>query len=65
MHTDGRTSNLPKDPAELIALVQKQQAQLASSEKRNERLQKKLQSKDSKYREARRTTPSVVGLFKR
>ncbi|MDB4222933.1 IS66 family transposase [Granulosicoccus sp.] len=44
---DGLPTNLPEDPAELIALVQKQQAQLASSEKRNDRLQKKLQSKDN------------------
>ena len=44
---DGLTTKLPEDLAELIALVQKQQAQLANSEKRNERLQKKLQSKDN------------------
>ena len=44
---DGLTTKLPEDLAELIALVQEQQAQLANSEKRNERLQKKLQSKDN------------------
>ena len=42
---DGLPSKLPNDPKALIALLQKQQRQLERSEKRNERLEKKLQGK--------------------
>jgi transposase len=50
---DGLPTNLPNDPIELIALLQKQQRKLDAqerklkrSEKRNERLEKKLHAKD-------------------